>query len=213
MKLKVFETKRITTKVMYKRYVKTTVDKWWADLIEEKQIEVFNTHFPRIKFKPLGERDMKVLYRKEVSRILTYEEFKQIVSDLNKTIVEECLTGGTYNFGNSVGFLRIVKFFRDPYVDAEGNLKGVAIDFGATKKNKEAGGQNAVYHTNRLVCRWFWSKKHSNIPNRRKWCFEPTDGPKGISRKLHHFIDKNPRAPMHYPELTLKRKTNVENSK
>lgn len=152
----------------------------------------------------------KILYNRYVEKYpdcnLTYNQFKDIVVTANKLIVDRCLEGGIYNFGHSVGTWCITKFNRKPYIDDEGKLKNVSVDFGATRKAKAAGKDVVIYHDTTLICKWTWHKTtalYGRIPNKDKWCIEPTNGPKGISRKLHHYIEANEHCTLKYEFLEV----------
>jgi len=165
MASKIFDTTRITTRSLYRRY--------------------------------------KIEYPETT---LTYKQFKKIVTDTNKEIVEEALKGGVYNFGEHIGTLSIVKYNRKPYLNKEGKLRGVSPDYAATKKAKAEGKDIVIYHPSGLTCKWHWTKNSSGtymIENKGFWSIVPTDGPKGISRMLHNYIEDNPRCTMHYKEIVI----------
>lgn len=168
MAFKVLDTKRITTKTMFRIFVEENPD-----------------------------------------ITISYKDFKLVMGLLNKEIIEQCLKGGIYNFGNDMGTFGVVKYERKPYLDDEGNIRGTSVDFGATRKAKAQGKNVVIYHTNTLICKWHWSKQIGNsigLKNAGKWSLLPTEGPIGISRKLHHYIEDNPRCTMHYREIKIKRK-------
>lgn len=151
-------------------------------------------------------------FRKKYPKIeITYNQFKKIVGDTHTIVIDECLKGGIYNFGNAVGRLQVAKFEYKPYLDAEGNLKGMRPDYGATKKHKKNGGTNTIYHRDKMKCRWAYRKNHSGrLKNKSVWAFIPTDGPKGISRKLHKHIESNPTCTDNYHQI-YSSKQRIEN--
>ena len=159
---KFLHTKRITTKMMYKTYIKA---------------------YPNS------------LIAKEKN----YNLFKTIVTETHKEAVDECLKGGQYHFGTDIGILEVVKYEKAVFIDAEDKVRGLAIDFGTTRKNKSAGINETAYHTNTLVCRWNWSKAHGGgIKNKTGWQLAVTDGPIGIARKLAHYVKENEKAGINY---------------
>jgi hypothetical protein len=211
---KIFDTKRITTKTMYRMYIEeySTVDaavEWFICLEPEDKEKVVKKYY-RKKVDKLSIADTKSIYQKE--KLISYPTFKKIVTETHKEVVNECLKGGVYNFGEGIGTFEVTKHNREVYLDEEGNLKGTLPDYGATRKAKAAGNDVVIYHTNSLICRWQWSRKGNAIKNKCKWCIEPTNGPLGISRKLHHYIEENPRATMHYRLTEIKRKKDVKDS-
>lgn len=158
------ETKRITTKEMYKKYVKKYPDS-------------------------------------EIAKTKNYNLFKLLVCETNKEIVKELLKGGIYNFGSNVGTLEVTKFTRVPRIDKDGKMRGMNVDFGATRKNKALGNTEVIYHTHSLVCRWTYRRGGGSgfrLVNKSMWQFAFTDGPKGISRQLHHYIEANPNCAVNY---------------
>jgi hypothetical protein len=168
MASKVLDTKRITTKTMFRMFVE---------------------EYPDI--------------------VVSYKDFKKYMGDLNKAIIEACLEGGTYKFGNNIGTWSIAKYERKPYLDENGNLRGTRPDYGATRKAKASGKNIVIYHTNTLICKWHWTKSLAGgyrVKHIGKWSLVPTDGPLGISRKLHHYVEANPRSTMHYKNIKIRRR-------
>jgi hypothetical protein len=155
---KFLKTKRITTKMMYKTYIKTYPN----SLIAQSK---------------------------------NYNLFKTIVTESHKEAVEECLKGGQYHFGDEIGLLEVNKFERKFRVDKDGKVLGMAVDFGATRKNKAAGNPETIYHTNPVIFKWKWNNKPKT-----GWLLAVTDGPIGIARKLAHYVKNNEKAGINYRE-------------
>ena len=155
---KFLKTTRITTKMMYRTYIKTYPDSLIA---KEKN----------------------------------YNLFKTIVTECHKEAVDECLRGGQYHFGNEIGLLEVNKYERKFRLDKDGKVLGMAVDFGATRKNKAAGNSEVIYHTNAIIFKWKWANKPET-----GWLLAVTDGPIGIARKLARYIKENENAGVNYKE-------------
>lgn len=158
---KFLKTSRITTKMMYRTYIKAYPD---SPIAKEKN----------------------------------YNLFKTIVTECHKEAVDECLKGGQYHLGDEVGLLEVVKYQRK-FSIKDGKVKGMAVDFAATRKNKAAGNPEVIYHTNTIIYKWKWFRSGGFVvKNKTGWLLAVTDGPKGISRKLSHYVTNNERAGVNY---------------
>lgn len=167
-------TTRITTKMMYKTYIKKNP-------------------------------------QSTIALTKNYSLFKTIVEDCHKEVINECLKGGVYSFGSNLGIFAVTKHERRIYIDKNGNARGMSVDFGATRKNKASGGNEVIYNTNSIICHWEWLKAGSHLTNKTGWQLAVTDGPRGIARKLHNYIESNERATLNYMSNEFKFKENINN--
>ena len=142
----------------YERHIKPRQD---ADI--EVPAFIFQEWEHRIKEVQKLERQLK---RKKEERILTYKEFRKIISEFNLRMIEEILKGYKFHMLGRLGALSIRKVKR--------KFDKPAIDWGETNKLKAQGKDTIVYHTSDYYCRWYWQKNTCQVPNKIVYYFKPT---------------------------------------
>lgn len=123
---------------------------------------------------------------------ITYTQLKYVLSLFNKKAIEYILQGGSLNFHNRLGKLRIKKIKR--------NFNRKTIDWQETNKLKAQGINKYVFYTDDYWYRWFWEKRTCTIPNKSVYSFRPTGGDDGNRKKLVHLLKSDEFAHLNYRE-------------
>ena len=121
--------------------------------------------------------------------------FRDICEEFNIRIMEDVLEGSTFNMGNNLSTLSIVRKERDP--------RNPKVDWGESNKykqelveaNKELynaeTGQGIkwhIYYTDGYYCKFYWRKGKCRIPNKSVYRFDATRGIKGNKEKLINLL-------------------------
>ena len=115
------------------------------------------------------------LYRKTVENPVSLSEFRQIVGEYHKFLINKILEGEKVTLPNRLGTLEIKGRKQKVKFDEEGKIRGLAPDWVETKKlwgsNSEAKAKKQlVYHTNAhtdgIRYRFCWSKDRVLITNK-----------------------------------------------
>lgn len=146
---------------------------------------------------------------------MPYKEYKEILREHNRQVLEACLEGKTYRFGRGIGELSVArvprKFEEVVLPDGTTKIKGLKVNFGATKKLKAAGKDKVVYFTDDWWYRWYWNKNQRStgckIPHKTVWKFSPTKGPNGITRKLSTIVKGDDFAHIRFALITNAKKS------
>ena len=121
--------------------------------------------------------------------------FKDICESFNIEIMNNLLSGGTFNMKNKLATLSVARRSRDP--------RSPKIDWGESMKYKKElqdegtelydsltgkGQKWYVYFTDGYYCKYFWNKGKCRIPNKSAYRFTPTRGLKGNKEKLVNLL-------------------------
>tara|TARA_R100001244_G_scaffold74803_1_gene59721 strand:- start:29 stop:502 length:474 start_codon:yes stop_codon:yes gene_type:complete len=121
--------------------------------------------------------------------------FRDICEEFNIDIMEDVLEGGTFNMGNNLSTLSIVRKERDP--------RNPKIDWGESNKYKAElitakenlydsetgkGIKWHIYYTDGYYCKFYWRKGRCRIPNKSVYRFDATRGIKGNKEKLINLL-------------------------
>lgn len=128
--------------------------------------------------KKLHQTDSLYNFYKEKNpnSVLTKTEYVKILKCANKKAGNYLMEGRKLNLGSHLGYLAIKRVKR--------NFRTKTVDFNETKKLKEQGIDKVVYHTSDHYYRWYWSKVYAKVQNKTAYCFTPTKGANGITRKF-----------------------------
>jgi hypothetical protein len=117
--------------------------------------------------------------------------FRDICEEFNIGIIEDVLKGSTFNMGNNLSTLSIVRKERDP--------RNPKVDWGESNKYKQElldsneqlydsetgkGVKWHIYYTDGYYCKFYWRKGKCRIPNKSVYRFDATRGIKGNKEKL-----------------------------
>ena len=121
--------------------------------------------------------------------------FRDICEEFNISIMEDILEGNTFNMGNNLSTLSVVRKERDPRnpkVDwGESNkYRQELLDGGEALYNSETGEGTKwhIYYTDGYYCKYYWRKGKCRIPNKSVYRFDATRGIKGNKEKLIHLL-------------------------
>ena len=194
----------ITAKDMYKDYQKRhkrdQVDlttqlkdaKRFRDEVYERHIKprensqvdipafIFQNWEHRCKEVRKAERKLK---EKKEEKILTYKEYRAIITSFNLKMIDKILGGYEFRLPYKLGVLSIKKIER--------KFDKPVIDWGETRKLRAQGKDQLVYYTDDFYCRWYWRKKACQVKNKIVYFFKPTkDGRtrKGAVDKLSALL-------------------------
>ena len=155
LQLKTAETER--TRV-YNRHIKTREDAG----VEVPQF-IFQEWEHRVK--EVGKLKKEIKAKKE-ERVLTYKEFRAVITQFNLKMIDKILTGYEFRLPYRLGVLSIKKIQR--------RFDKPVINWGETKKLKEQGIDELVYFTDDFYCRWYWQKRACQVTNKIVYFFKPT---------------------------------------
>ena len=117
--------------------------------------------------------------------------FADICHTFNIGIIDYILDGKTFNMGNNLSTISLVRRERDP--------RSPRVDWGESNKYKqelldngeeiydhitELGKKWFIYHTDEFYCKYYWNKGKCKIPNKSVYRFDATRGLKGNKDKL-----------------------------
>jgi len=121
--------------------------------------------------------------------------FKDICSVFNIEIISYILEGLTFNMGNNLSTISVVRKerdFRSPTIDwGESNkYKKELLNEGEKLYNSETdtGVKWHIYYTDRFYCKYYWRKGKCKIPNKSVYRFDATRGLKGNKEKLINML-------------------------
>jgi len=120
---------------------------------------------------------------------VTYTLYKYIISSVNKKTVEALLEGKRFNLGHKLGAIYIKRIAR--------NFSKPQINWHETMKLRKAGEEVFVYYTEDYY-RFSWEKSRCVVANRSVYCFEPTKGPLGNTRKLAKYLHSDEFAHLNF---------------
>ena len=121
--------------------------------------------------------------------------FRDICEEFNIEIMEDVLNGSTFNMGNNLSTLSIVRKERDP--------RNPKVDWGESNKYKQElldnneqlydgetgeGVKWHIYYTDGYYCKFYWRKGKCRIPNKSVYRFDATRGIKGNKEKLINLL-------------------------
>ena len=139
-----------------------------------------------------GIKDIYNNYVETYSDNISQELFRDICSEFNISIIDDLLKGNTFDMGNNLSSLSVVRVERDP--------RSPKIDWGESmkyKKELEAVGQDLngvkwhIYYTDKFYCKYYWKKGKCRIPNKSVYKFTPTRGLKGNKEKLTNMLKED----------------------
>ena len=139
-----------------------------------------------------GIKDIYNNYVETYSDNISQELFRDICSEFNISIIDDLLKGNTFDMGNNLSSLSVVRVERDP--------RSPKIDWGESmkyKKELEAEGQHLngvkwhIYYTDKFYCKYYWKKGKCRIPNKSVYKFTPTRGLKGNKEKLTNMLKED----------------------
>jgi len=133
----------------------------------------------------------------------TYEEvdkslFTDICHEFNMLILKYILDGKSFNMGNNLSSLSIIRRERDP--------RSPRIDWGESNKYKQElleEGQDLydnitgkgvkwhIYHTDSFYCKFYWNKGKCKVKNKSVYRFDATRGIKGNKEKLINLLKED----------------------
>lgn len=135
--------------------------------------------------KALGMKDAYRLYKKELTNTVGRNTFMQLVSGFNDFVRNKIIEGHHVSFPEKVGSMYIMGSPVHPKVDEWGKIRGLSVDWKATKEMWSRDPQKkeekkVIYHfnehTNGIRYRVRWSKKRMFIRNRDFYMFFFTRG-------------------------------------
>ena len=104
------------------------------------------------------------------------KQFKYVVDEYFKRVVQSILEGKTYNMGHRLGKFRIKKIKR--------TYNKPIVDYYETKKMFKEGKNVVVYYTDEYWYRYYWEKRVCQVKNKTVYSFKPTKGASGNTKKL-----------------------------
>jgi hypothetical protein len=125
--------------------------------------------------------------------------FKNIIADFNIHSMNEIIYNArTLNMRcgmSTISIMQLKRNFNKPIIDwfESNKYKEELIKKGKELYNEETGEGEKwfVYFTDDKYCRFYWSKKWVQLPNKTVYRFEPTRGLKGNKDKLKEHLNKN----------------------
>lgn len=114
-------------------------------------------------------------YREKSKNPVQLTEYVELTREFNKFLINIVLQGHKVSLPHRFGSLEITGKLQKPSMDAEGNIRGLAIDWQKTKKFWEKNLQakenkEYIYHNNshssKLRYKYLWSKKNVTIDNK-----------------------------------------------
>lgn len=132
-------------------------------------------------------------------------EYVKIAVGFNLFIAQKVLEGYDVYLPNGLGYLGIRGMHNNPQIDAKGEIKGLPVDWGETKKlwrfdpvakAKKKFIYNFNEHTNGVIYTIHWHKENVEIPNRSIYSFR-------ISRDIRAKMAAAIQAGMEYAEKLI----------
>ena len=133
-------------------------------------------------------------YYEEINKSL----FTAICHEFNMLILDYILDGKSFNMGNNLSSLSIIRRERDP--------RSPRIDWGESNKYKKElleEGQDLydnitgkgvkwhIYHTDSFYCKYYWNKGKCKVKNKSVYRFDATRGVKGNKEKLINLLKED----------------------
>jgi hypothetical protein len=124
--------------------------------------------------------------------------FADICHTFNIGIIDYILDGKTFNMGNNLSTISVIRRERDP--------RSPRVDWGESNKYKkelldsgeeiydpitELGKKWFIYHTDEFYCKYYWNKGKCKIPNKSVYRFDATRGLKGNKDKLISLLKED----------------------
>lgn len=127
---------------------------------------------------------------------VTRAQFEQVLRKFFQGMVQQILSGYTFQLGHNLSFIRIKKVKRT-FTKPRMNLPATQKLWAEKPELKEQGVK--VYYTDQpFWYRFYWCKKNAVLKNKTVYRFDPTKGPKGNSRKLSHLLQSDPFAHLQF---------------
>tara|TARA_R100000655_G_scaffold88234_1_gene128508 strand:+ start:174 stop:647 length:474 start_codon:yes stop_codon:yes gene_type:complete len=124
--------------------------------------------------------------------------FRDICSDFNIEVMDNILEGKSFNMGNHLSTLSIVRQDRDPRTPqinwGESNkYKKELIDEGTSLYDPETneGVKWHIYYTDDYYFKYYWRKGKCLVPNKSVYRFDATRGVKGNKEKLINLLKED----------------------
>lgn len=144
-------------------------------------------------------RDSYKYYKDNTTDPIPPKEYYRIISGFLKFIMKKVFEGHNVQLSNgqSLGAIGIRGTKMKPRLNDEGQIRGLAPDWGSTRKlwneNPEAKAtKKIVYHfnehTNGISYRLVWWRKKMKIANKFIYSLVFTKGPKGNKRHLSKLL-------------------------
>lgn len=133
-------------------------------------------------------------YYEEINKSL----FTDICHEFNMLILDYILDGKSFNMGNNLSSLSIIRRERDP--------RSPRIDWGESNKYKKElleedqdlydnitgkGVKWHIYHTDSFYCKYYWNKGKCKVKNKSVYRFDATRGVKGNKEKLINLLKED----------------------
>jgi|TARA_R110002073_G_scaffold3481_2_gene23194 hypothetical protein len=133
-------------------------------------------------------------YYEEINKSL----FTAICHEFNMLILDYILDGKSFNMGNNLSSLSIIRRERDP--------RSPRIDWGESNKYKKElleedqdlydnitgkGVKWHIYHTDSFYCKYYWNKGKCKVKNKSVYRFDATRGIKGNKEKLINLLKED----------------------
>jgi|TARA_B110000908_G_scaffold171114_1_gene232759 hypothetical protein len=133
-------------------------------------------------------------YYEEINKSL----FTAICHEFNMLILDYILDGKSFNMGNNLSSLSIIRRERDP--------RSPRIDWGESNKYKKElleedqdlydnitgkGVKWHIYHTDSFYCKYYWNKGKCKVKNKSVYRFDATRGVKGNKEKLINLLKED----------------------
>jgi hypothetical protein len=133
-------------------------------------------------------------YYEEINKSL----FTAICHEFNMLILDYILDGKSFNMGNNLSSLSIIRRERDP--------RSPRIDWGESNKYKKElleedqdlydnitgkGVKWHIYHTDSFYCKYYWNKGKCKLKNKSVYRFDATRGVKGNKEKLINLLKED----------------------
>jgi len=124
--------------------------------------------------------------------------FADICHTFNIGIIDHILDGKTFNMGNNLSTISVVRRerdFRSPRVNwGESNkYKKELLDKGEEIYDSitELGTKWFIYHTDEFYCKYYWNKGKCKVPNKSVYRIDATRGLKGNKDKLIDILKED----------------------
>ncbi len=127
--------------------------------------------------------------------ISTPGQYRALLISVFQMIVAEILKGYEFNLGHHLSSIRIQKVKRSFHQAPRVNVPATI----ALKKDRpELPTGTKIFHTDPFWHRFYWNKRLCQLPNQTVYCFQPTQGPSGNSRKLADLLRDDSFAHLNY---------------
>jgi len=118
----------------------------------------------------------KFFKKKHPNSDINKKQYINVVELFYKYARDGILDGKTFKLGQKLGKIRIKKFKR--------SFQKPRLDIFSTLQLRKQGIAKNVYYTDEWWYRWYWEKKSCQVLNKTVYCFRPTIGVNGNTKRL-----------------------------